>query len=343
HVALGRRRAQEERGVVRGHERDALVLLPGAAEARDGRVRAQEALRGELAERDDHARADGRELLLEEGLALGDLVGLGVAVARRAALQDVADVDVAAGEAHGFDHLGQELAGGADERLAGAIFVGAGRFADEDEGGVGVADAVDDVGALAGELAALAVAELLADGGELGRAHAFGGRRDCRGLWRRDLAARQSERAAALEPGDVLFGLPHDLQKLVAIAHATASAGPSSARARSRILSATSSLVISGRRSTLPSRASSTTRLVSVPNPEPASLTSLATIRSHPFCASFSAAWRSTSSVSAAKPTTTGALPFSSARMSGFFVSVSAGASPRASFFSFCGASAAGR
>ena len=73
----------------------------------------------------------------------------------------------------------------------------------------------------------------------------------------------------------------------------------------------------------------------------PASLTSLATMRSQPFCASFSAAWRSTSSVSAAKPTTTGARPLSSARMSGFRVSASAGASPSASFFSFCGASSA--
>ena len=121
----------------------------GAAQPRDGRVRAQQALRGELAERDDHARADGGELLLEERLALGDLVGLGVAVARRAALQDVADVDVVAAEAHRLDHLGQQLAGGADERLAGAIFVGARRLADEDQRRVGVADAVDDVGALA--------------------------------------------------------------------------------------------------------------------------------------------------------------------------------------------------
>src|SRR5262249_22501488 len=125
YLALRRRVAQEERRVEGRHERDALVGVEAAAQARDGGVAAQEALGGELAEADDHARPDGGELLLEERLAGGDLVRLGVAVARRAALDDVGDVDVLARKAHRLDHLREQLAGGADERLAGAVLLGA--------------------------------------------------------------------------------------------------------------------------------------------------------------------------------------------------------------------------
>ena len=188
------------------------------------------------------------ELLLEERLARGDLVGLGVAVARRAALEDVADVDVVAAEAHRFDHLGQELAGGADERLAGAILVGARRLADEDQRRVGVADAEDDVGALGRELAALAVAKLFADDSEAGRTGVVEGGADleaadaarppvrvrrvacwcrtrrCPPAGRRSSGALcasfgRPDDAAALEPGDVLLDLPRERQQLVAIAH----------------------------------------------------------------------------------------------------------------------------
>ena len=87
--------AQQVGRVERRHQRDALVAAEAAAQPRDRRVVAQQALRRELAQRDDHPRPDRRELPLQERLAAGDLVGLGVAVAGRAALQDVADVDVA--------------------------------------------------------------------------------------------------------------------------------------------------------------------------------------------------------------------------------------------------------
>ncbi len=85
---------------------------------RDGRRVAQQRLRGELAERDDHLRPDRPELRAEERLAGGDLVGLGVPVAGRAALHHVRDVDLLAAEAHRLDHAGEELAGTADEGLS---------------------------------------------------------------------------------------------------------------------------------------------------------------------------------------------------------------------------------
>ncbi len=55
----------------------------------------EQRVRGERAERDDDARTDRVDLREEERLARGDFVRLGLAVAGRAALDHVRDVDVA--------------------------------------------------------------------------------------------------------------------------------------------------------------------------------------------------------------------------------------------------------
>ena len=73
------------------------------------------------------------------GHARRHLVGLGLAVVRRAALDDVADVDLVARVAHRGDHLVEQLAGLADERLALRVLVGARALADEAELGERVA------------------------------------------------------------------------------------------------------------------------------------------------------------------------------------------------------------
>src|SRR5207245_7912562 len=86
------------------------------------------------------------ELPLEERLAGEQLVGLGVAVVRRAALDGVADVDVLAPQAHRLDHLRQQLAGLAHERVTLQVLVLARRLADEHQARLGAADAEPDVG-----------------------------------------------------------------------------------------------------------------------------------------------------------------------------------------------------
>ena len=63
------------------------------------------------------------DLLIEEVTAGVDLDGLWVAVARRAALDDVRDVDVASVEPGGLEQRREQASGGADERLAFAILV----------------------------------------------------------------------------------------------------------------------------------------------------------------------------------------------------------------------------
>src|SRR5215813_11003989 len=85
---------QQGRRVVGNHGRDSLHLVPLPAHAADGRLVAQEGLRRDLAERHEDAGADERDLLFEIAAAGGDLVRLRVAVAGRAALHDVGDVDL---------------------------------------------------------------------------------------------------------------------------------------------------------------------------------------------------------------------------------------------------------
>jgi len=59
-----------------------------AAQGGDGGLHAEEGLGGEGAERADDLRANRLNLLIEEGAARGDFVGLRVAVARRSSLDD---------------------------------------------------------------------------------------------------------------------------------------------------------------------------------------------------------------------------------------------------------------
>ena len=166
-------------GVIGGHEGDALELVPAAAEAGHGLDGAEEAFHGDGAEGDEDGGLDGLDLGAEVGKAGLHLEGGGAAVAGGAgghvgtAFEDVGDEDVGAGEAHGFDDFGEELAGFADEGLALEVFIGAGGFAYEHDAGVDIADAEDGLGAGAGELGALCAG---GDGGaELVDAVLFGG------------------------------------------------------------------------------------------------------------------------------------------------------------------------
>jgi hypothetical protein len=111
------------------------------AQLADGLAAAQQRLHREAAHRQDEARAQQLDLAHQEGLAARHLGGLGVAVARRAALQRVGDVDLArrlgrlavlgARQAEGAQHVVQQLAGGADEGLALPVLLLARGFADD--------------------------------------------------------------------------------------------------------------------------------------------------------------------------------------------------------------------
>src|SRR5437867_11738940 len=138
-----------------------------AAELRDRRLRPQQRLRRELAERDDDLGRDQLELADEKGLARRHLVRLQVAVLRRPALDDVGNVHVLSPEPHPLgDDLGQQLPGAPDERLALDVLVATRRLPDEHQPRPGVADPEHDVRAMRRELAAVTVADRLAQLGE---------------------------------------------------------------------------------------------------------------------------------------------------------------------------------
>src|SRR6185503_12207161 len=99
----------------------------------------------ELAKRDDHLRLHGIDLTKQERLALLHFVRLGIAVARRSALDHVGDVHVLTSETDGFDDFRQQLPRPTDEWFALDIFVRAWRLADKHQFRVRVADAKDDL------------------------------------------------------------------------------------------------------------------------------------------------------------------------------------------------------
>ena len=188
-MGLLARVAQKIGGVEGEHDGDAFEFAPTAAGFADGQGFVDEAARGRRAEADDQLGLDDGDLALEVGDAAGHLFGRGHAVAGRAAFDDVADEHLLAGIAHGVDHLGQQLAGAADEREALLVFVGAGAFADEHDVGPEQALAGHDVLAGGGEGAEFAGGDFGGDGGE-GVLAAFGG------LGRDGGRSRRSRRSA---------------------------------------------------------------------------------------------------------------------------------------------------
>jgi len=155
------------------HHLDAVVVEPPPTQLRDRRPLLQERLGREFPERDHDLGANQRELLPKEGLARGDLVGLRVPVPGGTALHDVADVDVLAAQSHSLrDDVRQELTRPTDEGLAAPILLLPRSLADKDESCSRVADAEDEVGSVRRELAALAIANRLAQ--LLQRAHRRG-------------------------------------------------------------------------------------------------------------------------------------------------------------------------
>src|SRR5262249_31178201 len=116
---LGARIPQKERRVERRHEYAVAILVEAATQLGDALACAEQGLRGEIAQGEDHRGSYRVELRHQEGVACRDLVRLGVAVALGSALHDVGDVSVALTvEAHRLQHLREELAGAAHEGLA---------------------------------------------------------------------------------------------------------------------------------------------------------------------------------------------------------------------------------
>ena len=124
---------------------------------------AQQISRSGRAQRDDDLGPHHIDLPEEERRAGIGLFRLGGAIAGRTALDHVGDVDLFALQAHGRDHVVEQLPGAAHERQSLRVFVGAGAFADEHQARVGRAVGKHDLVAALVQGAARAVADVFAD------------------------------------------------------------------------------------------------------------------------------------------------------------------------------------
>jgi len=122
------------------------VYLRAPVHARDASVGAREQLGREVAERADHLWLDELDLPVQVGPAGVELVRLRVTVARRSALEGVADKHVLPRQPDLPQELVEQLAGAAYERQALEVLVMAGRLADEHQVGVRVAVSEDHIG-----------------------------------------------------------------------------------------------------------------------------------------------------------------------------------------------------
>ena len=154
---LSVRIAQQIRRMVGGDEFGALEIEPSSAEARNALCGLQQSLRGATAEATDDFRADHGELAEQIRRAGGNLVFFREAIFGWAAFDDVTDVNILAAEAHGLDHLREQLPGSADERFALLVFIAPRTFTDKHELGFWVSHAVDNVRPSFVQLAARAI------------------------------------------------------------------------------------------------------------------------------------------------------------------------------------------
>ena len=92
----------------RRHELDALVGMPIAAQPRDRGFGLQERLCRERTKRNNETGLDEFDLFDQKGFTGGDFIRFGVAIVRRTAFNDVADIDIVASHLHTFcDDLSQ--------------------------------------------------------------------------------------------------------------------------------------------------------------------------------------------------------------------------------------------
>src|SRR5262249_40096937 len=137
-----------------------------SAEPGNWRGGLQNRLGRKCSETTNDLRANGGKLLPEKWIAGTNLVWFRIAVIRRAALQNIANVNVFALKVDRLDDLREQLAGAHDEGQALLIFVVSGSFTNEDELGFGISGTENDVCASSCKFASLAVTDLRADGVE---------------------------------------------------------------------------------------------------------------------------------------------------------------------------------
>ena len=126
---------------------------------------------------------DGLKLFDQKRLTGGNFVGLRVAILRRPTFDDIGDINLFPPELDRLDDLVQQLPGLADERLALKVFVPSRGFADEDQLGLRVSYAEDDLGPVGMQFATTTVSQFRTNGLQTGwrrrTSHPWPGERLC--------------------------------------------------------------------------------------------------------------------------------------------------------------------
>jgi hypothetical protein len=137
-----------------GADGDTVEFHPGSAEARDGGfLRTEEAFDGGSAESDNNHWGNDGDLGSQVGQAgihfgaSGFTISAGASWHIGAALENISDIDLFAGEFHGGEHFDEEFTSKTDEGFAFFVFIGARSFADKHETGLRITYSEDDLGA----------------------------------------------------------------------------------------------------------------------------------------------------------------------------------------------------
>ena len=136
----------------------ALVRMESPPESGDGSRCLQQSLGGKGTEGTDKIGLDRRNLTLQKGETGLNLIGFGIPVSRWAAFDDIANVNLAAGQIDGFDNTGKKLTGGTDKRFSLAVLFKSGAFADKYKLGPGITFTKYNTISVPGQAATLTIA-----------------------------------------------------------------------------------------------------------------------------------------------------------------------------------------
>ena len=149
--------------MIGGHEFAGAKVEPLSAELGNSAIGFQERFCGDGAEANNDCGRDDVELAQKKRRTGADFVFFGRAIFRRTAFHDVANVNIFALQAHGFDHLRKKLSGAPDKWEALGVFISARAFSNKNEFGFGISVTEDNGVAMFMKLAARAFTQVLAN------------------------------------------------------------------------------------------------------------------------------------------------------------------------------------
>lgn len=139
---------------------NSLVFIKPSPEPGDGCRCLKQSLGGESAESTYEVGLDGRNLTLQKRETGFDLIGFGIPVARRTALDDIANINLAAGKFDGFDDTGKQLTGCTDKGFSLPILFKARTLADKYQLGPFISVTKYNIVSSLGKSAALAITQI---------------------------------------------------------------------------------------------------------------------------------------------------------------------------------------